>query len=167
MFSHAVLVAGVKMFPGRMDPPNSVYAQGMKSKTLVLALGLLLMPMMANGQSPDAGIVAPPPSPAAQPARWRDGYTDWRGRKIFEPDWRTFKTENGAIFAVDMKSIVNISPNGLVVRAVAYLVEGDDFDPNGLMTFAFDCEKFVEVVTRASSERVRPVQERVKELACH
>jgi len=47
----------------------------MKSKTLVLALGLLLMPIMANGQSPDAGIVGPTPSPvAAQPARWRDGY---------------------------------------------------------------------------------------------
>ena len=78
-----------------------------------------------------------------------------------------FEAENGATFAVDMKSIVNISPNGLVVRVVAYLVEGVDFDPNGLITFAFDCEKFVEVVTRVSDERVRSVQGRVKELACH
>ena len=44
-----------------MDPPTSVYTQGMKSKTLVLALGVLLMPIMANGQSPDAGIVGPTP----------------------------------------------------------------------------------------------------------
>jgi hypothetical protein len=150
-----------------MDPPNSVYAQGMKSKTLVLALGLLLMPIMASGQSPDAGIVAATPSPAAQPARWRDGYIDWRGRKIIEPDWRMFKAENGAAFVVDMKSIVNISPDGLVVRVVAYLVEGDGFDPNGLITFAFDCKNSVEVVTRAPSERVRPVEARAKELACH
>jgi len=151
-----------------MDPPTSVYTQGMKSKTLVLALGVLLMPIMANGQSPDAGIVGPTPFPvAAQPARWRDGYINWRGRKIFEPDWRMFKGENGAIFVVDMKSIVNVSPNGLVVRVVAYLVEGDVFDPNDLITFACDCKNFVEVVTKAPSERVRPVQERVKELACH
>jgi hypothetical protein len=67
-------------------------------------------------------------------------------KKIFEPDWRMFKVENGATFAVDRKSIVNISPNGLVVRVVAYLVEGDDFDPNDLITFAFDCKNFVEVV---------------------
>ena len=78
-----------------------------------------------------------------------------------------FKGENGAIFVVDMKSIVNVSPNGLVVRVVAYLVEGDVFDPNDLITLAFDCKNFVEVVTKAPSERVRPVQERVKELACH
>ena len=66
-----------------------------------------------------------------------------------------FKAENGATFVVDMKSIVNISPNGFVVRVVAYLVEGDDFNPNGLITFAFDCKNFVEVVTKASSERVQ------------
>ena len=78
-----------------------------------------------------------------------------------------FKGENGAIFVVDMKSIVNVSPNGLVVRVVAYLVEGDDFNPNDLIPLAFDCKNFVEVVTKASSERVRLVQERVKELACH
>jgi hypothetical protein len=41
-----------------MDPPTSVYTQGMKSKTLVLALGVLLMPIMANGQSPDVTLLA-------------------------------------------------------------------------------------------------------------
>ena len=66
-----------------------------------------------------------------------------------------------------MKSIVNISPNGLLVRVVAYLVEGDDFDPSNLITFAFNCKDFVEVVTNATVERVRPVQKQVRELACH
>ena len=49
-------VASMRTSDG-MDPPTSVYPQGMKSKALVLALGVLLMPIMANGQSPDAGIV--------------------------------------------------------------------------------------------------------------
>jgi hypothetical protein len=47
------------------------------------------------------------------------------------------------------------------------LVEGDDFDPNNLITFAFNCKDFVEVVTNATVERVRPVQKQVRELACH
>jgi hypothetical protein len=139
----------------------------MKSKMLMLAFGLLLMPIAANGQSPDADLAGPTPFHAAEPLRWRDGYINWRGRKIFEPDWRTFKTDNGATFVVDMKSIVNIGHNGLVVRVFAYLVEGDDFDPNDLITFAFDCKDFVEVVTNAAVERVRSVEKQVRELACH
>jgi hypothetical protein len=87
-------------------------------------------------------------------------------RKIFEPDWRTFKTDNGATFVVDKKSIVNISHNGLLVRVVV-LVEGEDFDPNNLITFAFNCRDFVEVVTNATVERVRSVEKQVRELACH
>src|SRR5437667_11043946 len=102
----------------------------MKRKILGLAFGLLSMPLMANGQSLDTEVVGPTPFRAAEPARWRDGYLNWKGRKIFEPDWRTFNTGNGATFVVDMKSIVNISSDGLLVRVVAYLVEGDDFDPN-------------------------------------
>ena len=66
-----------------------------------------------------------------------------------------------------MKSIVNISSDGLLVRVVAYLVEGDDFDPNDLITFAFNCKDFVEVVTNVPIERVQPVQELVRRLACH
>jgi hypothetical protein len=151
-----------------MDPPTSVHTQGMKSKTLVLALGVLLMPIMANGQSPDAGIVGPTPFPvAAQPARWRDGYINWRGRKIFEPDWQMFKAENGATFVVDMKSIANISPNGLLVRVVAYLVVGEDFERKKLISFTFNCKDFVEVVGRVPDEWGRSVQERAKKLACH
>ena len=41
-----------------------------------------------------------------------------------------FKADSGATFAVDRSSIKNISPDGLVISAVAYFVEGDDFDPN-------------------------------------
>src|SRR6266536_2347104 len=134
----------------------SLYDHGMKSKIVVLVLGLSLMPIKANGQSPDAEMVGPTPFRVAEPARWRDGYINWRGRKIVEPDWRTFKAENGATFVVDMKSIVNISRTDLLVRAVAYLVEGDDFDPNNLFTFAFNCKDFVEVVTNVPLERAQP-----------
>jgi hypothetical protein len=133
----------------------------------VLAFGLLLMPNMATGQSPDVEIVGPTPFRGAEPAPWRDSYIGSRGRKIFDPDWRTFKADNGATFAVDMKSIVNISHDGVLVRAVAYLVEGDNFDANNLITFAFNCRDFVEVDTRATLERVRSVQKQVRRLACH
>ena len=125
------------------------------------------MPIKASGQPSDVEVVGPTPFSVAEPAKWRDGYINWRGRKIIEPDWRTFKAENGATFVVDMKSIVNISSDGLLVRVVAYLVEGDDFDPNDLMTFAFNCKDFVEVVTNVPIERVQPVQELVRRLACH
>jgi hypothetical protein len=139
----------------------------MKSKRLILACGLLLMPTIANGQAPGAGVAEPTPFRAAEPARWRAGYINWRGRKIFEPDWRTFKADNGATFVVDMKSIVKIGHDGVVVRVVAYLVEGDDFDPHNLITFALNCKDFVEVVTNAPDERVQSVQKQVRELACH
>jgi hypothetical protein len=89
----------------------------MKNKMFVLAFGLLLMPNMATGQSPDVEIVGPTPFRGAEPAPWRDSYINWRGRKIFDPDWRTFKADNGAIFAVDMKSIVNISHDGVLVSS--------------------------------------------------
>ena len=134
---------------------------------VVLALGLLLMPIEASGQSPDAEIIGPTPFRVAEPARWRDGYITWRGRKIFGPDWRTFKAENGAAFVVDMKSVVNISRTDVLVRVVAYLVEEDDFDPSNLITFAFNCKDFVEVVTKVPYERVEPVQKQARKLACN
>jgi hypothetical protein len=144
-----------------------LYAPDMKAKMLVLACGLLLMPTIANGQASEAGVAGPTPFRAAEPARWRDGYINWRGRKIFEPDWSSFKADNGATFVVDMKSIVNMSRGGLLIRVVAYLVEGDDFDANNLITFAFNCKDFVEVVTNATVERVQSVQKQARELACH
>jgi hypothetical protein len=66
-----------------------------------------------------------------------------------------------------MKSIVNIGHEGLLVRVVAYLVEGEEFDSKNLVTFAFNCKDFFEVVTNATFERVRPVERQVRELACH
>ena len=110
----------------------------MKSKALMLACGLLLMPLMAT----------------AEPLRWRDG-------------WRTFKADNGTTFAVDMRSIAHIGSNGGSVKVVAYLTEGGDFDPNNLISFAFDCKGVIEIVSNASIARTRPVEEQVHELACH
>jgi hypothetical protein len=144
----------------------STYHRGMKSKLALLALGLLLVPIKANGQSPDAEIIGPTSFRVAEPLRWRDGYINWRGRKIFEPDWRTFNAENGAAFVVDMKSIVNIGRTDKLIKAVAYLVEGDDFDPSNLITFAFNCKDFVEVVTKIPLQHVQPVQQQARVLAC-
>jgi hypothetical protein len=139
----------------------------MKSKMAMLVLGLLLMPVKTSGQLSDAEIIGPTPFRVAEPARWRDGYISWRGRKIFEPDWRSFKAENGATFVVDMKSIVNIGSTDLLVRVVAYLVAGEDFEPKNLISFTFNCKDFVEVVGRVPDEWGRSVQERAKKLACH
>jgi hypothetical protein len=140
----------------------------MKSKTLMLALGLLLMPMTANGQSINAGIVEPTPFPvAAEPVRWRDGYISWRGRRIFEPDWRSFEAENGATFVIDMKSIVNIGSADLLVSVVAYLVAGEHFERKNLISFAFNCKDFAEVIGRVPDEWGRSVEEQAKKLACH
>jgi hypothetical protein len=140
----------------------------MKSKILfALGFGLSLVPPLASGQSHDAGVIGPTPFRAAAPAQWRDGYISWRGRKVFEPDWRMFRSDNGDTFVIDMKSIVNIDPNGTLVRVVAYLVEGDDYDPKRLMQFAFNCKDFIEVVTAVSFDRLRPVEEQAKKLACH
>jgi hypothetical protein len=140
---------------------------GMKSKMVILVLGLLLLPIKAIGQSSEAEIIGPTPFRVAEPARWRDGYIGWRGRKIFGPDWRTFKAENGGTFVVDVKSIANISRTGLLVRVVAYLVEGEDFEPKNLITFAFNCKDFAEVVGRVPYEWGQSVEERAQKLACH
>lgn len=131
-----------------------------------LGIGLLAMPTLARGQSVDADIIGPTPFRAAAPAQWRDGYISWKGRKVFEPDWRMFRADNGDTFVIDMKSIVNIAPTGTLVRVVAYLVERDDYDPKRLMQFAFNCRDFVEVVTAVSSDRLRPVEEQARKLAC-
>jgi hypothetical protein len=140
----------------------------MKSKLVALTLFLTLMPMSANGQAHHVEAVKPMSSRTAEPMHWRDGYITWKGRKISEPDWLMFKADSGATFAVDRSSIKNISPDGLVISAVAYFVEGDDFDPNNLISFAFGClSHFTEVVTKQPSERVQFVEKQVKSLACH
>ena len=139
----------------------------MKSEMAALVFCLLVMPIMANEQSFHAEVVGPTGSRVAETTHWRDGYTTWRGRKITEPDWQMFKADNGATFAVDKSSIKNINPNGRVVSAVAYFVEGDDFNSNNLISFAFNCRDFTEVVTNAPHERVQLVEKHVRALACH
>jgi hypothetical protein len=132
----------------------------MKSKALVLACGLTLMPLIATAQSPD---IAKPPRPA-EPLRWRDGYVDWRG-KFFKPDWQTFKIDDGTGFVVDMKSIGRVGSGSM--RVVAYLVEEDDFNPSNLISFTFDCKGAFDVASKASMDRIRPVLKQVRGLACH
>jgi hypothetical protein len=97
---------------------------------------------------------------------WRDGYINWRGTKIVAPDWKPFEVDGGATFVIDMKSLTNIGDKDRLVRAVAYLVEGDEFNPNNLITFSFNCKDFISVVTFATVEQVRSVQKKVIELGC-
>ena len=66
-------------------------------------VALSLVPPLANGQPADADIVGPTPFQTAAPAKWRDGYINWKGRKVFAPDWRSFKSGLGDNFVVDMK----------------------------------------------------------------
>src|SRR4051794_24705000 len=139
----------------------------MKSRMAALAFFLMLMPT-ANGQTLFAEIVEPTSSRVAEPMHWRDGYITWKGRKISAPDWLLFKADNGATFAVDRSSIKNIGPDGLVFSAVAYFAEGDDFNPNNLISLAFGCSSdFTEVVTKQPPERVQLVEKQVKSLACY
>jgi hypothetical protein len=49
---------------------------------------------------------------------------------------------------------------------VAYLPEGDDYDPNHLMEFDFNCKDLFDVVTAVSIDRLRSVKEQVQKLAC-
>ena len=86
---------------------------------------------------------------------------------MFSPDWRSFKSDRGDNFVIDMKSIVNLAPTGTLVRVVAYLVEGDDYDAKRLIQFAFNCKDFAEVVTAVSPDRLRPIEEQAKKLACN
>jgi hypothetical protein len=133
----------------------------MKSKMALLMFCLLLLPIKANGQSSDDQVAGPRPV-----ERWRDGYI-WRGRKVVDPDWRTFNTEDGATFVVDMKSIVNISRTDQIVRVVAYLAEEEQFNSKNLISFAFDCKnKFVEIVTSVTADRLRSIEKQAHALAC-
>ncbi len=125
------------------------------------------MPMSANGQALYAEDIGPTSSSGvAEPLRWRDGYMNWKGRKITGPDWLMFKTDDGATFAIDRSSIKSIGPGGLMVSAVAYFVEEDDFNPQNLISFALDCKHFTEVVTSVPPERVQLVEKQIKEIAC-
>jgi hypothetical protein len=140
----------------------------MKSRNILLILGLFLVPMKTNGQlAIDTEIIGPTPFRVAEPTRWQDGYIDWRGRKFFRPDWQAFRVENGDTFEIDMKSIANISSRGPgpVIRVVAYLVEEDDYNPNNLIQFGFTCRDITEIISSVPFERLRLVEREAKRLA--
>jgi hypothetical protein len=120
----------------------------MKCKALILAWCLVLLPTVAG----------------AQQLAWRDGYIDWRG-KAFKPDWRAFMADDGTHFVVDMKSI---APVGNSMRVFAYLVGGDEFDLNRLISFTFDCEgRAVDIASKVSLDQLRAPTKQARELACH
>ena len=68
---------------------------------------------------------------------------------------------------IDMKSIVNIGSADLLVSVVAYLVAGEHFERKNLISFAFNCKDFAEVIGRVPDEWGRSVEEQAKKLACH
>jgi hypothetical protein len=114
-----------------------------------------------------AGI-APSVSPPTSPLRWRDGYID--GGRFVAANWRTFEADNGAVTAVDLKSIAHLA-YGHGAYVVAYVVEGDLFDPNNLRGFTFDCQGHFSVLSAAGSSPTsyappRSVAAQVGALAC-
>ena len=102
---------------------------------------------------------------AAEPLQWRDGYVDARGNS-FKADWRALKTDDGTSFVVDMKSV---APVGSSMRVVAYVIGGDKFDPNSLISFTFDCKgAVVDIASKVSSDwTMRHLVKQARDLACH
>jgi hypothetical protein len=102
------------------------------------------------------------------PLRWRDGYID-NGRFI-KATWRTIEADNGAVTAIGMKSIVH-DAGGHGANAVAYVVEGDIFDPSNLRGFTFDCHGHFSVLSAAGLSPMvyappRSVAAQIGALAC-
>lgn len=125
-------------------------AGGMKSKILILACGLSLMPFPTT----------------ADPLLWRDGYKDRKGNLIVA-DWQVFNAADGAKFAIDVKSITRIDANNNITRVIAYLIAADNFDPDNLISFTFDCNnQLFEVVSNASRDRIHPAESQAHDLAC-
>ena len=54
----------------------------------------------------------------------------------------------------------------LPVKAVAHLIESEDYDPKNLVTFGFNCKDVVVIFADATPDRVQLVEKQVKELAC-
>jgi hypothetical protein len=134
----------------------------MKAVNLLLTVGLLI----ANGLSAGETNVDPARSAVTEHTYWRNGYTDWRGAKISNPEWETFEADDGSTFAIDMKSLANVGQGDALFRGVAYLVDGAEFNPNRLITLIFNCKNFVNVVTFATADQVRSVEKKVLKLAC-
>jgi uncharacterized protein YecT (DUF1311 family) len=90
-------------------------------------------------------LTAPPPARSSF-LRWRDGYMDHG--QLVKADWRTIVADNGAVTAVDMKSISYLVRGGAYM--VAYSVEADIFDPSNLKNFTFDCQGHFSVLSAAT-----------------
>ncbi len=102
------------------------------------------------------------------PLRWRDGYID-NGRFI-KANWRTIEADNGAVTAIDMKSIVH-DAEGRGANVVAYVVESDFFDPSNLRGFTFDCDGRFSVLSAVGLSPMvyappRSVAAQIGALAC-
>ena len=95
-------------------------------------------------------------------ARWLCG----RERKFLQADWRALKTDDGTNFVVDMKSVAPISSS---MRVVACVIGGDEFDPNSLISFTFDCKgAVVDIASKVSSDwTMRHLVKQARDLACH
>jgi hypothetical protein len=130
----------------------------MRSKALVLASGLSLALVVAAAQSSNV---------RAQPMQWRDGYVEHG--KLIKANWRMIDADDGARWAVDLNSIKHGASGS--VHLLAYLIEGDAFDPDNLQHFGFDCRGAYETwgahtTSRANILRTGAVQKHLKELAC-
>jgi TPR repeat protein len=88
--------------------------------------------------------------------RWKDGYID--NGKFVRAIWQTIEADNGAVYALDLKSIVQMA-NGLGatsgVTVGVYVVEGELFDPNGLRSFIFDCAGHFQIFSGAGFSPMR------------
>lgn len=100
--------------------------------------------------------------------RWKDGYID--GGRFVKAEWRTIEADNGAVTAVDMKSLVRNDLNHSAY-VVAYVVEGDFFDPGNLRGFQFDCQGHFTILSAAGMSPLayappRSVAAQIAALAC-
>lgn len=91
-------------------------------------------PAVAAAPGP-TGAPNQPPGAVIGQLHWRDGYID--GGRYIRAKWQTIEADNGAVLAVDMGSVVHGANGGAYV--VAYAVEGELFDPNGMRAFNLDC----------------------------
>lgn len=150
---------------------------------VTFAATVCLVSMTAHAQTSDVGITrakeklksalkdqaAKPPAPSRPgQLRWRDGYID--AGKFVKATWRTFEADNGAVLAVDVKSIAYFS-SGQGAQAVAYVAEGETFDPNRMRSFTFDCKGRFSVTSAAGQSSMsfappRSVARQISDVVC-
>jgi hypothetical protein len=102
---------------------------------ITVAVGALtLTSISATAQSPDIGTAAP--------RLWRDGYINWRGKRI-AAQWETFLADDGTKFAIDLSSLTATH------HVVAYIIERGAFDQKNLFEFQLHCAGNAEVVSNS------------------